>query len=170
MTEAELTQIYLHYGHLVVRRCRRLLRDDPAAAEDASQEVFLRLWRWGDSFGLASSKVAWLYRVADRCCLDRLSRRGRRAEIPLAAAPEPRTGPHQASSLEDGQIVVRFLASFDERLRQVAIYHFVDQLSQSEIAERTGWSRQTINKKISQLRGHASQLRVELEGKREVPS
>lgn len=167
MTEAELTQTYLRYGHLVVRRCRRLLRDDHAAAEDAAQEVFVRLMRYGSSFARADSKVGWLYRVADRCCLDRIARRGRRAELPLDSAPEPHTEARQARSLEDGEIAVRFLASFDERLRQVAIYHYVDQLNQSEIAERTGWSRQTINKKISTLRARARELRAELDGSSE---
>ena len=158
MTEAELTIAYTTYGHLVLRRCRRLLRD-PTAAEDASQEVFLRLWRYGHAFHLADSKVAWLYRVADRCCLDRLARR---RELSLDAAPEPQT-PDRAAALEDGELVLRYLARFDDALRQIAIYHFLDELTQGEIAAQTGWSRQTVNKKISVLRDHATRMRVELE-------
>lgn len=59
MTEDELTRASLTYGHLVLRRCRRLLRDC-ASAEDAAQETFLRLWRHGDAFALTDSKVARL--------------------------------------------------------------------------------------------------------------
>jgi len=158
MTEDELTRAYLAYGHLVLRRCRRLLRDG-AAAEDAAQETFLRLWRYGDAFALADSKIAWLYRVADRCCLDRLARR---RELPLAEAPEPQIAAGQAAALADGELVVQFLDRFDERLRQVAIYHFLDELTQGEIAAQTGWSRQTVNKKISILRDHATRMRAEL--------
>jgi RNA polymerase sigma-70 factor (ECF subfamily) len=159
LTEDELTRAYATYGHLVLRRCRRLLHD-PAAAEDATQDVFLKLWRYGDAFGAVDSKVAWLYRVADRCCLDRIGRD--RGELPLASAPEPRADASQAASLEDGQIVIRYLERFDERLRQIAIYHYLDELSQGEIAEQTGWSRQTVNKKIGVLRDHADRLRDEI--------
>jgi RNA polymerase sigma-70 factor, ECF subfamily len=159
MTEDELTRAYLTYGHLVLRRCRRLLRDG-ASAEDAAQETFLRLWRYGDAFALADSKVAWLYRVADRCCLDRLARR---RELPLGDAPEPQVDAGQAAQLADGQLVIRFLDRFDEPLRQIAIYHFLDELTQGEIAAQTGWSRQTINKKISILREHAARMRAELD-------
>ena len=165
MTEAELTSAYLTYGHLVLRRCRRLLRDG-ASAEDAAQETFLRLWRYGAAFALADSKLAWLYRVADRCCLDRLARR---RELPLADAPEPQAPAGQADSLADGQLVIRFLDRFDEPLRQIAIYHFLDELTQGEIAAQTGWSRQTVNKKISLLRDHATRMRAELERGLEAP-
>ena len=89
MTEEEVADAYRRYGSLVLRRCRRILRDD-AAGEDALQEVFVRLMRYGDAFHQAESKVLWLYRVADRCCFDLLARRGARAEAStLEHAPEP---------------------------------------------------------------------------------
>ena len=67
MTREDLADLYRRFGPLVLNRCRRVLRDD-AAAEDVLQDVFLRIWRYQDSFARADSKVAWLYRVADRRC------------------------------------------------------------------------------------------------------
>jgi RNA polymerase sigma-70 factor, ECF subfamily len=164
MTHLEVEDAYRRYGHLVLRRCRRILRGD-AAAEDVRQEVFVRLWRYGDAFRAAESKVMWLYRVADRCCFDHLARRRDRPEAPIAAAeayPGQAVGPGQA--LEDRDVVLRFLDRFDDRMKQVAVLHYLDEMSQDDIATATGWSRQTVWKKLSFLRERATHLRASLHG------
>lgn len=43
--------------------CRRLTRDT-AAAEDATQETFLRAWRAFDDFESRSAVATWLHRIA----------------------------------------------------------------------------------------------------------
>src|SRR5262249_43810913 len=88
MTEAEVEEAYRRFGPLVMRRCRRILGSE-AAAKDALQETFLRLWRHGDGFAAASSKLGWLYRVAERCCFDHLSRRATRRATREAADATP---------------------------------------------------------------------------------
>lgn len=162
MTDDEITKAYQRYGHLVARRCRRILRDDEVA-EDVLQEVFVRLWRYGDGFRAAESKVAWLYRVADRCCFDRLSSERKRREVTfdeLLALPEDRDG--RTGAVEAGEIVLRFLERFDDRTKQVAIHHYLDEMTQEEIAAATGWSRQTVHKKLAILSEHADRLRARL--------
>jgi RNA polymerase sigma-70 factor (ECF subfamily) len=166
MTHEEVSEAYRQFGHLVVRRCRRILREEHAA-EDALQEVFVRLWRYGDAFKAADSKVLWLYRVADRCCFDQLSRRGSRAETPLDQAKEvPVVGAGHGQTLEDRDVVLRFLDRFDDRLKQIAVFHFLDEMTQEDIAIATGWSRQTVIKKIAFLRERAASLRASLYGER----
>lgn len=61
------------------------------AAEDASQETFLRLWRHAPRWRPRGAKFeTWLYRVAMNVCLDQLRKAKR--DAPEAAAPE-RTDP-----------------------------------------------------------------------------
>src|SRR5712692_6909018 len=164
MTEDEVAQAYRQYGFLVLRRCRRILRDE-AAGEDALQEVFVRLMRYGRAFEKAESKVLWLYRVADRCCFDLLARRTSRAEAPLGeSAQELRPAGGGAQAIEDRDVVLRFLAHFDDRLKKVAVLHYLDEMTQEEIAEATGWSRQTVFKKLAVLRDRAQALRMRLCG------
>src|SRR5687768_1267942 len=108
MKHEEIEEAYRRYGHLVLRRCRRILKDD-AAAEDALQEVFLRLWRYGEAYLIADSKVSWLYRVADRCCFDQLARRRSRPEAPLEPGHERASdGPLPGQALEDRDVLLRF--------------------------------------------------------------
>lgn len=162
MTEQEVTDAYRAYGHLVARRCRRLVRREDLA-EDALQEVFVRLWKYGDAFRAAESKVAWLYRVADRCCFDRLDARKRRHEVALeeAAVALP-SQPSAARAVEDAEIVLLFLDRFDDRTREVAVHHYLDGMTQEEIATATGWSRQTVVKKLALLAERAEKLRASL--------
>jgi RNA polymerase sigma-70 factor (ECF subfamily) len=157
MTDDELADAYRRFGSLVLRRCRRILRDE-AGAHDVVQDVFVRLWRYGDNFRAAESKVAWLYRVADRCCFDRLAR----VQEPAGAEDIPgfRIGAsNPASYIEDREVVMRFLARFDDRVKMVAVMHYLDEMSQEEIAHATGWSRQTVFKKLLFLRQRAQALR-----------
>lgn len=163
MTREEVAEAYGRFGHLVLRRCLRILREDHAA-EDVLQEVFVRLWRYGDSFKAAESKVFWLYRVTDRCCFDHLSRRGRRAETPLDKTKEIAGTPSPGQAVEDRDLVLQFLDRFDDRLKQVAIHHYVDEMTQEDIALATGWSRQTIVKKLAFLRERAARLHATLYG------
>jgi len=156
----EVAAAYRQYARQVLRRCRRILRHQHAA-EDVVQEVFLRLWRYGESFRHAECKLGWLYRVADRCCFDELRRQRGQRELPV----EDEDGQQAASSApEDREVILRFLGRFDERVKQVAILHYVDEMTQDEIAAVTGWSRQTIHKKLTMLRERASALRGRLLG------
>jgi RNA polymerase sigma-70 factor, ECF subfamily len=150
----ELAGIYAMFGHLVLRRCQRILRDD-ALAEDAMQEVFVRLWRYCDSFRAAESKVCWLYRVAERCCFDRLAQRRRRAEVALEGELQL-SDDGQTGSLEQWDLIAQVLNTFDDNLKQIAVLYFLDGLTQEEIAEETRCSRGTVVKRLTLLRKRAA--------------
>ncbi len=156
MTRQEMVDAYARFGHLVFHRCRRIVRD-ATLAEDMVQEVFLKLWRNGDGFLAADSRLAWLYTVADRCCFDALDRRrragGRLPAGDVDAAPATGGGGH-----EDRDLVLRLLGELDDRVRRVVVLYYVDEQSQDEIAAATGWSRQTIWKKLGEVRARAARL------------
>jgi RNA polymerase sigma-70 factor, ECF subfamily len=67
------------YGALVARHSAKLFRvafritGNEADAEDVVQEAFLRGYRKLESFELRSDFGTWLYRIAVRCALDRIS-------------------------------------------------------------------------------------------------
>lgn len=159
LSARDLTALHREYYDLVLRRCRSFLRDEHAA-EDAAQRVFIKLWRYGTSFRLADSKLGWLYRVAHRCCLDELRQRRIRLEPSL----RERVVAHVMGAVEDRDAARRFLDQFDERVQRVALLRYYGELSHDEIADVTGWSRQTIHKKLKLLRARADVLRPSLCG------
>lgn len=160
MNQAEIEVAYRRYGHLVAARCRRILRDE-STADDAVQDTFLKLWRHGDGFLQADSQVGWLYRVAARCCFDLLAKRRSRREDPIG--PRNRElGTAGTPPAEDWQVIRAFLDRFEPRVQQIAVLHYVDEMTQEEIATTTGWSRQTVHKKLQLLVERAAALRPSL--------
>jgi len=111
---------------------------DGAAAEDATQETFLRLWKHAAQWKPRGAKFeTWLYRVAMNICLDRLRKTKR--EAPAEAAPEQvDTSPRADEMLiaeERSEIIAAALASLPDRQRQaIALCHH-QELSNIEAAE-----------------------------------
>src|SRR5881296_1638894 len=73
--------IYRSYSELVHRICLRMLRD-PAEAEDAAQDVFIRVFLKINTFRGESAFSSWLYRLATNIVLMRF-RRNKHRWIPL---------------------------------------------------------------------------------------
>ncbi len=161
LDERELMQVHRRYRHLIMRRCRRILRDKHAA-EDATQTVFLKLWLYGDSFRLAESPLYWLYRVADHCCFDELKRRSPHYGDDVLDSKAP--AQHLADTVEDRDLVRQFLGRFDVRVQRIAVLRHCEEMSQEEIAAETRWSRQTVFKKLVLVRKRARALRASLCG------
>jgi RNA polymerase sigma factor (sigma-70 family) len=163
LDERELTRIHRQYRDQILRRCRRILRD-AHTAEDATQMVFMKLWRYGESFRLADCQLGWLYRVADRCCFDELRRRA----LPSDAASTERLAlpARVTDAVEDRDLVRRFLGRFDDRVKQVVVMRYCEEMSQDEIADETRWSRQTVCTKLGFVRERAEVLRASLCGER----
>jgi RNA polymerase sigma factor (sigma-70 family) len=148
LSNADVAEIFRRYGHLLLRRCRFVMRDS-TAAEDVLQEVFVKIMKHGGGYALADAKLRWLYRVTDNCCFDALKRqRDRGSPVPLEERHEPTRHP----ALDDRLRVAGALGRLPDRERQVAVLAFVDGLTQDQIATEIGWSRQTINRKLKEIR------------------
>jgi RNA polymerase sigma-70 factor (ECF subfamily) len=149
MDEQQLVQLYRQYGGLIYARCRRLLGDD-AAAEDATQETFLRVQRHLARAPDAAEALAWIYRIATNYCLNELRDRRQRPEL-REALPECAGRPAE-ELLADRDLAARLVARSPEKLRAVAWLHHVDGLDQGEVARVLGISRRTV---ISRLQTFA---------------
>jgi RNA polymerase sigma-70 factor, ECF subfamily len=140
----DLARVYQQYGALVHRRARRLLGDDQRA-KDACQEVFLRLWRYQPSFADVSP-VTWLYRVTTNLCLNQVRDERRRAALGERIGCERQEA--QAPELP----VALLLRGVPEELHAIAIYYYVDRMSQDEIAEVLGVAQRTVSNRLKQFR------------------
>jgi RNA polymerase sigma-70 factor (ECF subfamily) len=149
MDLAAVEEIYRRYGSLVLRRARSILGDEQAA-RDAMQEVFVRALRSMESFRGEASPATWLYRVTTNYCLNQIRDEARRrALLAEQGAPAPRAGDPSA---ESRMTVVEVLGLVPEELREVAIYYYVDQMNQDEIAALLGVSRRTVGNRLEAFR------------------
>lgn len=81
-------RLVLAYQDAVYNVAYRILGDH-AAAEDATQEAFLRAWQHIRRYRGGSWR-GWLFRIATNACYDHLRRKQRRPTVPLE--PEDDTG------------------------------------------------------------------------------
>ncbi|HZS37267.1 MAG TPA: sigma-70 family RNA polymerase sigma factor [Polyangia bacterium] len=152
MDDQRLSQLYRQYGGVIYARCRWLLGDD-AAAEDATQETFLRVLRHLDRAPDANEAIAWIYRIATNYCLNELRDRRRRPE-PREALPDP-VGGAVEQLLADRDLAARLVERAPEKLRAVAFLHHVDGLDQGEVARVLGISRRTVVARLQTFAANA---------------
>jgi len=147
LDQTGLAQLYERYGYLVYRRSLAMLqnRED---AEDALQEVFLRVQKYGSSHQ-GQSMLAWLYAIAFNCCCDLMKKQGRErgatnGKLPVSAA-QILGGPVDS---DRRAIVAAVLRKMDSKIREIGVLHHLNGMTQEEVAETTGYSRRTVGKKL----------------------
>ncbi|MFM7808580.1 MAG: RNA polymerase sigma factor [Planctomycetota bacterium] len=79
--ESAISELYERFGALVFKASRQVL-NSRAEAEDASQEIFVRLWKTADRFDPRRARlVTWVMLIARRHLIDRLRRKVARPEV-----------------------------------------------------------------------------------------
>ncbi|WP_330455941.1 sigma-70 family RNA polymerase sigma factor [Streptomyces sp. NBC_00820] len=164
--EACLAAAYRRWSALVYALARRSL-GDAGEAEDVTQQVFLGVWRGRRGYRPERGPLGgWIVGIARRKIFDALSARTRRGELVAAAGSAlahaaatdaAETGPE---AVLDRILVQRALERLPETQRQVLYLAFYEDLTQTQIAARTGWPLGTVK---SHARRGLHQLRRSLE-------
>ncbi len=142
----DIEQVYRDHGYIVLRRARQILSDEDEARE-ALQEVFLSLASRPGQFAGYSSIATFLYRVTTNHCLNRLRNHRRRVRLTEHARVNG-TWTTAAEASVDAQVALRRLP---EKLARVAVYYYIDEMTQDEIAAVLGCSRKSVGKKLARL-------------------
>ena len=152
--EAALTALYDRYAPVVNGLARSILRD-PALAEEATHDVFLRLWLQPAAYDPARGTFAgWLLRVARNRAIDVLRRRREDPESALGAdvagwLADPEPGPEeQALAGLRRDEVRRALETLSPDHRQLLELAYFTGLSQSQIAERLDRPLGTVKSQV----------------------
>lgn len=142
-----LTAAYRRWSPLVHTLARRSL-GDAREAEDVTQQVFIGVWRGRRGYRPERGTLAgWIAGIARRKIADALQARSRRSDLLVSAGDRLALAPHTGDRTEatlDGLVVRAELAklpSAQQRVLRLAIY---EDLSQPQIAERTGWPLGTV--------------------------
>ncbi|GAB3558016.1 RNA polymerase sigma factor [Spirosoma fluminis] len=116
-SEDSFSVLYARYVHKVYKTCLSLTRDT-TAAEDYTQDIFIKVFERLGSFRNRSSFSSWLYAISYHYCLDQLRLRKRMAVEPLPPEltdelEDLSLGPNRAEATEDR------LASLEHALKQL---------------------------------------------------
>ncbi|MBQ6710786.1 MAG: sigma-70 family RNA polymerase sigma factor [Clostridia bacterium] len=140
------------HGDSLLRLCFLYLRDRQLA-EDAVQETFVRAWRAYGDFRQDSSDKTWLTRIAVNVCKSALRRE---RPLPLSDAPE---GSYEAQFRDD--TVLQAVCALPQKLREVVLLYYFQELSTPEIARMLHLPRNVITARLSRAR---AQLKTDLKG------
>ena len=148
---AAVSQCLKRYGSLVWSLARRSIRDQQAA-EDAVQEIFLKLWEVAGRFDASiASETTFVAMIARRKLIDI----SRRKKLPTAAVEEfdgfesqNVCVSDQAELQEEAAKAVGLLNQLSSEQQKVIRLSVYDGLSHSKIADATGLSLGTVKTHI----------------------
>ena len=152
----------LQHERLVLRIALRMLGrlED---AQDAAQEVFMKLYRHIGKIDSARGVQSWLYRTTMNACFDQLRRR-RPTEEMDAMEWEPPVAAAQHSDMERDQrrqLVGEALKKLPEKERAAVILREIEGLDTAEVAQILGSSEATVRSQVSMGK---ARLKRHLEG------
>ena len=148
---AAFALLYERHAGSVFGLANRILRDR-AAAEDVTQDVFVRLWRHRDVYAPErGAPRAWLLTIARNRAIDVLRRGGRRHE-PLDDAHETREAPERTEDEalrrdEAASLGAALRGLPDEQRTAVELAYFAD-LTQAEIAAQLRVPLGTVKSRV----------------------
>jgi RNA polymerase sigma-70 factor, ECF subfamily len=157
MKKGKVEALYAKLGPAIYARCRRILKDR-AAAEDATQEIFIKILKSVDSIPSDDAVMPWVHRVTTNHCLNALRDTRRRAEpMPTEVMPEPRD-----DDFEDSVVSRDFARTLmdnqpDEIKAPVVLYH-VKGMEQAKVAGWLGISRRTVLYRLAEFAERAKKF------------
>lgn len=153
----DIEQTYTRYAPMVFRRCRALLGDE-ALAEDAMQEVFVKLLLQRKKLD-DSALSSLLYRIATFVSLNRirtLSRHPENRDEALVAAIAA-SSDIEGAAVAKG-VLSRLFRRNEESTQVMATLHYVDGWTLAEVAQEVGMSVSGVRKRLQMLRGQLREL------------
>ncbi|MFF1443181.1 sigma-70 family RNA polymerase sigma factor [Streptomyces sp. NPDC058295] len=145
--EASLAAVYHRWRALVHSLAWRSL-GDAREAEDVTQQVFLGVWSGRAGYRPERGALGgWIVGITRRKIADALAARTRRQELVASAGSwltlrDPGRG--RPEEVLDRVLVRGELARLPAPQRQVLRLTFYEDLTQTQIAERTGWPLGTV--------------------------
>jgi RNA polymerase sigma-70 factor (ECF subfamily) len=141
---AEIDALFVRYREPVFRFLRRLLRDG-AAAEDLTQDAFVRAMR--GPYRSNGHERAWIFQIARNLARDHVKAAARRpAVVGLPETPAPGADRTDTLALEAA------IAALDDEDRAVFLLKEIGGLSYAEIAEACGLTPDAVRSRLHRTR------------------
>lgn len=133
----------------------------PEAADELTQDVFVRAWEKLDTFRGEAAFGTWLHRVAINVILSARKARGRRRDRFVEDDEGAREAPVRPVAIGAAVDLEEAIAGLPEGARTVFVLHDVEGYRHEEIADRLGV---TVGTSKSQLHRARMLLRAALAG------
>ena len=162
--EGAVAELYDRFGSLVYKVARQLL-PSRAEAEDAVQEVFIRLWQTADRYDPRRAKlVTWVMLIARRHLIDRLRRNAVRGTPGMFQHDAPGTQgdhrPEQGPQDDERNVsLMQRVAELPELQRVVIERAYLQGYTLREVSEQLeaplGTVKSALSRGLARLRERA---------------
>ncbi len=136
--EAAFRELVAAHGKAIYNVALFTLNDE-IQAEDATQDVFIRIWRGLKNFRGQSSLSSWIYRITKNVCYDFLKKRRLDPlddEMERTLADTDRPSPEGQYLADERHLAVRrAVAQLPERQRMAVTLYYFHHRSYEEVAE-----------------------------------
>lgn len=153
MTESEFEHYVRLYRRNVFAAALCLLRNE-YDADDVTQEVFIRFYRYKGSFNDDEHIKAWLIRCAINCGKTMLGSRWRKLSMPLEAAE----GLSHTDSYDDDSPILHLIGKLNKNNRIALHMYYFEGYMAEEIADILGISVGAVNSRLSRARRQLRKL------------
>lgn len=126
--------------------------NDPIEAQDATQDVFLRMCKSIDTYDASKPLSSWLFRIAHNRCMDAYKKKGRNlSQLMLDTQSERQTDPEPIDGESNDQLAKLVWDSLDEiheSYKMILLFKYKFNMSNSEIAQEFGINENSFRVKL----------------------
>lgn len=146
-----IEEYYIHYGPMVLRRCRYLLKDEDRSY-DAMQEVFVKLLINRDSLqGTYPSSL--LFRIATNVCLNIIRSESKTSSMGNENLLANIASHENAEDKIISEDLIDYIFQGEKATtREIAVMHYIDGMTLKETADEVGLSVSGVRKRLRNLR------------------
>ncbi|MCH8837437.1 MAG: sigma-70 family RNA polymerase sigma factor [Candidatus Marinimicrobia bacterium] len=166
--QAAFRELVVAHGKAIYNVALFTLNDE-VMAEDATQEVFVRIWRGLKGFKAQAKLASWIYRITKNVCYDYLKkRRPERLDEDGegALADNGQLGPEGEYLAGQQHLAVRrAVARLPERQRMAITLHYFHQRSYEEVAEIMEQPLGTVKSYLHRAKASLAGALKEMEGR-----
>ena len=149
--EIDIESFYIRYGPMVLRRCRRMLKNEQSAY-DAMHEVFLKILSNQNRL-TGTYPSALLYRIATNVCLNRIrNERKHSLHEYLDVLHYISFFEKQEAETSARNILAYILGKEKEPTRKMAAMYFINGMTIKEISTTIKLSTSGVHKHLEKLR------------------
>ncbi|MCB0640362.1 MAG: RNA polymerase sigma factor [Phaeodactylibacter sp.] len=184
MSDTELIKLYLEtqesryfdrlynkYATKVYSRCLSLLKD-PGRAQDAAQEIFLKIFLNLSKFSERSQFSTWVYSITYNYCIDVIRRQKKQNAI---FSDEMEKAPDLAEEVPDQALLEMEVGRLKEVLEQIPVgdkavllMKYQDELQIKEIASILNKTESAVKMKIKRAKHKAQSVYQSLYAEEEL--
>ena len=166
-TQASLcfSLLYNRYAPKIFAKCIALLKDD-ALAQDATQEIFMKIFLNLAKFGERAKFSTWIYSITYNFCIDYLRKKKKLKNIfsdEMEKAPdlEEEVPDHELLEMETIKLK-RVLEEIPVGDKEILLMKYQHELSIKEIAGILDKSESAVKMRIKRAKAKAQMMKKEL--------